>query len=412
MTEMLRTTSPVDGRVYCERPLADAAAIDRALARAAEARTGWRATPLDRRQALVARAVDALLAHREAVAEELTWQMGRPIAQSPGELRGFEERARYMIEAAPAGLADVLPAEKAGFRRWIRREPLGTVLVIAPWNYPFLTSVNAIVPALLAGNTVVLKHSHQTPLVAERYSQATAEAELPDGVFQHLHLSHADAERAIADPRVAFVCFTGSVAGGAAVQRALAGRFAGAGLELGGKDPAYVRADADLDHAVETLVDGAFFNSGQSCCGIERIYVHGSLYDRFVEAAVALTRQYRLGDPTDAATSLGPMVRSAAAEFVRAQTAEAVSQGARALIDPKEFAADRPGSPYLAPQILVDVDHRMRAMTEETFGPVVGIMKVASDAEAVALMNDSDYGLTAAVFARDPEAAAALGDQI
>ncbi len=412
MAEILRTISPVDGRVYCERPLGGAADIERALSAAAGAAAGWKATPLARRQELLLLAVDALLGGKEGAAEELTWQMGRPISQSPGELRGFEERARHMIAAAPEALADMRPTGKAGFDRWIRRDPLGVVFVVAPWNYPFLTSVNAIIPALAAGNTVILKHSHQTPLVAERYAQAMQAAGLPAGVFQHLHLSHADAERTMRDPRVAFVCFTGSVAGGAAVQRALADRFAGAGLELGGKDPAYVRADADLDQAVETLVDGAFFNSGQSCCGIERIYVHARVHDRFVEAAVALTRQYKLGDPTDAAINLGPMVRTSAADFVRAQTAEAVAQGARALVDPAGFAADRPGSPYLAPQVLVGVDHRMRVMREESFGPVVGIMKVADDAEALRLMNDSRYGLTAAIFTRDAEAAAAIGDGI
>ncbi|BBK40654.1 aldehyde dehydrogenase [Allostella vacuolata] len=409
MADILKTISPVDGRVYCERPLGGAAEMERALAAAASAAAGWRATPLERRQALLLAAVEALVADSAAAAEELTWQMGRPIGQAPGELRGFEERARYMIGAAPAALADIRPPEKAGFDRWIRREALGVVFVVAPWNYPFLTSVNAVIPALAAGNTVILKHSHQTPLVAERYARAMQAAGLPDGVFQHIHLSHADTERMIRDPRVAFVCFTGSVAGGAAVQQALAGRFVGAGLELGGKDPAYVRADADLDQAVETLVDGAFFNSGQSCCGIERIYVAAPVYDRFVEAAVTLTRQYRLGDPTAADTNLGPMVRTAAADFVRAQTAEALAQGARALIDPATFAADRAGSPYLAPQVLVDVDHSMRVMSEETFGPVVGIMKVAGDAEALRLMNDSRYGLTAAIFSRDAEAAARIG---
>ncbi|MCC7274635.1 MAG: aldehyde dehydrogenase family protein [Alphaproteobacteria bacterium] len=412
MAEILRTISPVDGRVYCERGLGGSADIERAFAAAAKAAPDWRATPLQRRQELLSRAVAALVAKKDAVAEELTWQMGRPIAQSPGEMRGFEERARFMIAAAPAALADIVPAEKAGFRRWIRRDPLGLVLVVAPWNYPYLTSVNAVIPALAAGNVVVLKHSHQTPLVAERYAEAMAEAGLPAGVFQHLHLSHADTERAIRDDRVAFVCFTGSVAGGAAVQRALADRFVGAGLELGGKDPGYVRADADLDQAVDTLVDGAFFNSGQSCCGIERIYVHADVHDRFVEAAVALTEKYVLGDPTRPETNLGPMVRTAAAEFVRAQTAEAVAQGARALIDAKRFPADRAGTPYLAPQILTGVDHSMRVMTEETFGPVVGIMKVAGDDEAVRLMNDSAYGLTAAIFTRDAEAAAAIGGRI
>jgi acyl-CoA reductase-like NAD-dependent aldehyde dehydrogenase len=408
----LRCISPVDGRVYAERPLAEAHDIDRALDRAAGALRAWRATPLAERQALLSAAVDAFVAKGAEVAAELTWMMGRPAAQTPGEIRGFEERARYMIGVAAEALAPLDPGPKEGFKRYVTHEPLGVVAVIAPWNYPYLTAVNAVIPALAAGNAVILKHSHQTPLCAERFAEAFKAAGLPRGVFQYLHLSHADTATLIGDPRVAGVCFTGSVEGGRAVQHALAGRFATSGLELGGKDPAYVRADADLAHAVENLVDGVMFNSGQSCCGIERIYVHEGLFDDFVAGAVELTRRYRLGDPTQPETTLGPMVRTAAAEFVRGQIDEAVRQGARALIDPTSFPADTPGTPYLAPQILVDVDHCMRIMSEETFGPAVGIMKVDSDERAVALMNDSAYGLTAAIWTADVEAAERIGRRL
>ena len=412
MTETLTTRSPIDGAVVVERPLADADRIDRALARAAAARASWQRLGVERRAALLTRFVDAFVARRDEIARLLTLQMGRPIAYAPGEVRGFEERARHMIAIAPAALADIDAGPKAGFSRFIRREPLGVVAVVAPWNYPYLTSVNAVVPALLAGNTVVLKHSSQTPLAAEHYAEAMAEAGLPDGVFQHLHLSHAGTERLMRDGRVGFVAFTGSVAGGHAVAAALSGRFAGAGLELGGKDPAYVRADADLAHAVENLVDGAYFNSGQSCCGIERIYVHRRLYDGFVAGCVDLIGKYRLGDPRDAATTLGPMVRTSAADLVRRHVAEAVAAGASALIDPKAFPAARDGTPYLAPQLLVGVDHSMAVMTEESFGPVVGVMPVDSDEEAVRLMNDSDYGLTAAIWTADAEAAVHIGDRL
>jgi len=412
MADMLKTISPVDGSVYVERPLADGAAIEAALARAAAAQAGWRATPIAERQAILTRAVDAFVARSAAIDEELSWQMGRPVSQSPGEVRGFEERARYMIEAAPRALADVAIEPKQGFTRFIKREPLGVVAVVAPWNFPYLTSVNSVVPALMAGNAVVLKHSHQTPLCAERYAEALAEAGLPEGVFQYLHMSHGDTERLIRDERIDYVAFTGSVPGGHAIGKALSDRFIGAGMELGGKDPAYVRADADLAFSVENLVDGAFFNSGQSCCGIERIYVHDSLYDSFVEGFVELTRKYRLGNPMEADTNLGPLVRASAADFVRGQVADAIKAGARSLVDPKEFAADKPGTPYMAPQVLVDVDHSMRVMTEESFGPAIGIMKVASDDEAVALMNDSEFGLTASVWTRDADAAIAVGDRV
>jgi acyl-CoA reductase-like NAD-dependent aldehyde dehydrogenase len=328
------------------------------------------------------------------------------------EVAGFEERARYMISIAEETLADVQAGEKEGFLRYIKRVPLGVVLTMAPWNYPYLTAVNSIVPALMAGNTVILKHSSQTPLCGERISEAFAEAGLPEGVFQVLHLTHEATAKIIGSPEVEFVAFTGSVPGGASVEREAAGHFLGVGLELGGKDPAYVRADANLDHAVENLVDGAFFNSGQSCCGIERIYVHADRYDSFVEGFVDLTRQYRLGSPIDPETTLGPMVRTAAADFVRGQIEEAVASGARALIDPAGFPADEPGSPYLAPQVLVDVDHSMRVMSEESFGPVIGIMNVGSDEAAIEMMNDSPFGLTAAVWTQDAEAAIAIGDRI
>lgn len=412
MNDKVLTLSPVDGSVYVERPFAGPNDIAEALRLGKAAQAHWRRLPLAERAALCRRAVDALVAEKAAIAEEICWMMGRPIRYAGGEVDGLAERARYMIDIAGEALAPVRLPEKPGFERYIQRDPLGLVLVIAPWNYPYLTAINAVMPALMAGNAVLLKHSAQTPLCAERLARAFEAAGLPRGVFQYLHLSHPDTTALIRAPEVDHVAFTGSVAGGAAVERAAAGRFIGVGLELGGKDPAYVRADADLAQAVATAIDGAFFNSGQSCCGIERIYVHASLYDAFVAQAVALVKQYRLGRPDDPATTLGPLVRAGAADFVRDQVAEAVAQGATAHIDPADFPLDRPGTPYLAPQVLTGVNHRMRVMTEESFGPVVGIQKVESDEEAVALMNDSDFGLTAAIFTRDVATGIALGEQL
>ena len=412
MTETLKTISPVDGRIYVERPLQTAADIDGALQAAQRAQVAWGSASLAERCTLLGKAVDAFVAKSADIAAEITWQMGRPLRYTPGEVKGFEERARYMLSVAPEALAAVQPGEKAGFVRQIKRVPLGVIAVVAPWNYPYLTAVNAVLPALIAGNAVMLKHSHQTPLCAERFAEAFAAAGLPAGVFQYLHLSHADTAKLMGDARVASVCFTGSVAGGKAVVDATAAGFATAGLELGGKDPAYVRADANLAHAIDSLTDGAFFNSGQSCCGIKRIYVAQARYQEFVDGVVALTHQYILGSPLDPDTTLGPVVRTAAARAVRDQVKDAVSRGARQLIDEKRFAASDAATPYLAPQVLIGVDHSMPFMREETFGPAVGIMPVAGDEEALRLMNDSDFGLTAAIFSADAQRAEILGDAL
>ena len=414
MTERrLRVISPIDGSVYVEREVVSSKQIEAALAKAAQAQKKWRETPVAERASLCLRMADWCVGRADQIGEELTRQMGRAIAHSPMEIRrGFSERVRYMTAIAESALSDVHVEPKDGFRRFIRREPLGVVFVVAPWNYPWLTSVNALVSALLAGNAVILKMAQQTPLVAERYAEAFQAAGLPDGVFQFLHLDHEQVGRIIADERVGFVAFTGSVGGGHSVQRAASERFIATGLELGGKDPAYVRADAPLDATVENLVDGAFFNAGQSCCGIERIYVHTSVYETFVDRYVDLTKQYRLGNPLESTTTLGPMVRTDAAENVREQIREAVAMGAKALIDPRDFPAARDGTPYVAPQVLVNVDHRMRIMSEETFGPAVGIMRVKDDEAAIAFMNDSRYGLTASVWTEDPEAAERIGARV
>lgn len=411
MYEALRIVSPVDGRVYAERPFASHGEMETVLEAAVRAQRDWQSRALTDRLGILSRAVERAGEDAPALAEEITWQMGRPISQSPGEIKGMLDRGRYMLSIAEEALTPVDPGGKEGFARRIERVALGVVAVIAPWNYPYLTAINAIVPALAAGNAVILKHSPQTALCAERLVKAFRDAGVPEGVFTYLHLANADTSRLIADYRIAFVCFTGSVATGHLVQRAVTDAgFAGVALELGGKDPAYVRADANLAHAVENLVDGAMFNSGQSCCAIERIYVHEKHYDDFVTGAVDLARQYRLGNPTDPATNLGPLVRTEAAIFARGQVDEAVRQGARALVG--VMPGDQPGSPYMAPEILVNVDHTMRVMTEETFGPVVGVMKVSSDEEAVALMNDSPYGLSAAIWTADAGAADHIGARL
>ena len=409
---MLKTISPVDGRLYVERRPATPAEIDATLQRAQAAQRAWRSVPVAERAAIIERFCAAFEARGAEIAAELSWQMGRPSRYAPNEVRGMLERARYMSSIAAEALADIDVGPKPGFHRFLRREPLGVVFTVAAWNYPYLIAVNSVVPALLAGNAVVLKHSAQTPLCADRYAECFAEAGLPAGVFQVLHLEHAATEAVIRDPRVDFVAFTGSVAGGHAVQRVASERFIGVGLELGGCDPVYVRHDADVPHAIENIVDGAFFNSGQSCCGMQRIYVHESVYDAFTRGATELVRQYALGNPLDAATTLGPVVRASAADAIRAQVDASIKAGARAAIDERAFPLSRPGTPYLAPQLLLDAPPASTVMREEIFGPVAGVMKVSSDDEAVRHMNDSAFGLTAAVWSRDEAAALAIGDAL
>jgi acyl-CoA reductase-like NAD-dependent aldehyde dehydrogenase len=409
---MLQTISPIDNSVYAERPLATTSQIDAALNRAKLAQRAWRTTTIAERAAVLNLFCDLFESKRDEIALELTWQMGRPLKYTPGEVRGTLERARHMIAIAPTALADIDVGPKEGFRRFLRREPLGVILTIAAWNYPYLIAVNSIIPALMAGNAVILKHSAQTLLCAERFEQSLRAAGLPEAVFQVLHMSHEDTERVIRDPRIDFVAFTGSVAGGHAVQRAAAERFIGTGLELGGCDPVYVRHDADVAHAIENVVDGAYFNSGQSCCGLQRIYVHEKVYGPFVEGYVELTRKYALGNPLDPQTTLGPVIRTTAAETIRKQIAASVSAGATPIIEESEFATSKIGTPYVAPQVLLDVDHSMPVMKEEIFGPVAGIMRVDTDEEAVVLMNDTVFGLTAAIWTADEEAALSIGDRI
>jgi acyl-CoA reductase-like NAD-dependent aldehyde dehydrogenase len=408
MTKTVKLISPIDGSVYLERTCLTPDKAFAAAARARSAQVAWAAKPLQERIDLVMRANEIIGGQTERMAAELAHQMGRPVRYG-GEYGGFNERVRYMAGIAQTALAPLEVEDSDAFKRQIKRVPHGVVLVVAPWNYPYMTAINTIAPALIAGNTVMLKHAAQTLKVGEHLAEAFSAAGVPEDVFQNLVLDHDVTAELIGKRAVDFVNFTGSVAGGQAMERAAAGTFIPVSTELGGKDPGYVRADADLDRAVDTLMDGAMFNSGQCCCGIERIYVHDSLFDAFVEKAVAWVKAMELGNPLDPDTSIGPMANVRFAQEVRAQIAEALEDGAVAHI-PTSPADD--GGAYVTPQILTNVTHAMRVMRDESFGPVVGIMPVRDDEEAIALMNDCRFGLTASIWTADAAAAEAIGDRI
>ena len=408
MGNVLTCLSPIDGTVFAQREALSFEAASQAAERARTAQASWAARPLQERIDLVMAGVAAVGEMNDQIVPELAQMMGRPVRYG-GEFGGFEERASHMASIAREALADIAVGEDSVFKRYIKRVPHGLVLVVAPWNYPYMTAINTVAPALIAGNTVLLKHATQTLLVGERMAQAFHHAGVPEDVFQNVFLEHDTTSRLIAERAFNFVNFTGSVNGGRAMEQAAAGTFTGLGLELGGKDPGYVMEDADLDAAVDTLIGAAMFNSGQCCCGIERIYVHASLFDAFVEKAVAIAAAYKLGNPLAPETDIGPMAHSRFAEEVRAQINEAVAAGAKAHITPKP---EDDGGAYLTPQILTNVTHDMRIMREESFGPVVGIMQVNDDDEATRLMNDSPFGLTASLWTADLARAQRVGDRI
>ncbi len=407
-----KTITPIDNSVYLERPLSTQNEIDNVIENSKKSFQSWKSTSIDDRIKIINKFIDNLIALKPEVSKEICWQIGRPISQCGNELRGFEERSRHMVEIAKESLRDIPATKNDEFDNYIYKSPLGVIFVMAPWNYPIITATNTIVPALLAGNTIVIKHSSQTPRCAELISQAFDNTGLPEGVFQFVHTDHQACEKIIADPRIAHVVFTGSVRGGQEVKKYIGTRFINVGLELGGKDPAYVRSDADLNHAIENLVDGAMFNSGQSRCGIERIYVDQSIYKDFIDGFKTITEQYKLGDPSQEDTNLGPVVRLSAAKFIRSQISEAEKQGAKRLIDESKFSIAKDDNCYIAPQVMIDVDHSMRFMMEETFGPAVGIMPVKDHHEAKQLMNDSPYGLTASIWTKDLDFAKEFGRDI
>ncbi|KAI7872691.1 aldehyde dehydrogenase [Spinellus fusiger] len=411
----LPVISPVDHQVLFEIECQTETDINKSIAAAKQAFPAWKKVPVAERVAIIQKFCAVFETKQEQVTESLVSQMGRPRRYGGGEIKGVLERTNYFCSVAEESLKDEVIEDQPNTKRFMKKEPVGSVFIIASWNYPYLTAVNNVIPALLAGNPVLLKQSPQTPKCADVLVEALREAGVPSAIIQAIHVDDRGADFIVRHADIHFVSFTGSVAVGKKIRESIGAsqRLVGSGMELGGKDPAYVLADANIDYAVENIVDGAFFNSGQCCCSIERCYVAESVYDAFVKKAVSLTETYVLGNPNAMETTLGPMANVRFADNVRAHIKDAESKGAKLLIDTtKYFTADKAGTTYVGPQILVNVTHDMLVMKEETFGPVLAIMPVASDEEAIRLMNDSNYGLTASIWTCSSEKAIAIGDQI
>lgn len=402
--ERITTISPSTNKPVIEREGPTDAEYAELPKTAQKAFLRFRKTSLSDRKRIVKKALDLITERQDDMAKEITEQMGRPIGYTGIEVKTAVMRGEYLLKICDEALSDTPGEPQEGFKRFVRKVPLGPVLILFPWNYPYLTLVNSLVPAILSGNPVILKPSPQTPTTAEQMQKAFVDAGLDKDVFQIFHCGDmSKIEKLVQAPEISLVCFTGSVPGGLAVQKAAAGRVdCRVGLELGGKDPAYIRPDVDLDWAADEIVDGAVFNSGQSCCSLERVYVHESVHDDFVKAVQKVLSGYKLGDPMDKSTNVGPVISKAALQRIQQHIDQAVKQGAKnATPENKTFASPPADGNYLAPTLLTDVTHKMEIMKDETFGPVIPVMKVKSDEEAIELMNDSQFGLTASIWTKD-----------
>lgn len=413
--EVITTVSPITNEPIVTRNGPSDAELDAIPANAARAFQSWSKTPFAERQNLVRKALELLRQRQDELARELTEQMGRPIAYGAKEVATAALRGEYMLKISEECLKDTPGDAEAGFKRYIKKTPLGPVLALFAWNYPWLILANSLFPALLAGDTVILKPSPQTPTVAEQAQRICLDAGLPKDVVQVFHCGSFDRLRPVLHhPAIKLICFTGSVAGGIAVQKEVSDKVAvRVGLELGGKDPAYVRADVDVAWAAEEIVDGAIFNSGQSCCSLERVYVDAKIHDNFVAAVQNVLKEYKLGNPFDSKTQIGPVVSKRSAETIATHVTDALQKGAVDVTPPNDTFSNPPkDGNFVAPKALINVRHDMVVMKDETFGPVIPIMKVAGDEEAVKMMNDSQFGLTASIWTKDTETGNKLADDV
>ena len=409
MTSTLKITNPFDGSGLAEVITDDLNSVAAKAARARASQPAWAAVPVAERRACIERFRLSVAAELEALATTLTQEVGKPLAQSRNELNGFLARIDFFLENVASSTAAETVFTDASVTERIEHDPLGVVANISAWNYPYFVGGNVFVPALLAGNAVLYKPSEFATLTGLHIARLLHEAGVPLDVFAPL-VGGGEVGAALLEQTIDGVFFTGSHATGQRIAAVVGPRFIKLQLELGGKDPTYVADDADVKAAAESLADGAMYNAGQSCCSVERIYVHERIHDAFVAAFVETVKGFALGDPTSEDTYIGAITRAPQLGVLDAQVADAKAKGAVLLLGGARLT-DRPGNWYL-PTVFSHVDHTMALMREESFGPIIGIQKVASDAEALTLMNDSRYGLTAGVFTKDEARAKAILCQV
>ncbi|MCJ1409279.1 hypothetical protein MMC19_003358 [Ptychographa xylographoides] len=403
MNDQLITISPSTNKPILYRNALSPTEIALLPHKAESAFESYRRTSLKQRQQIVEKALELLDKKQDELAKELAEQMGRPISYGAKEVTTAVKRGKYLLKISEDALKDTDGEPEHGFKRYIRKVPVGPVLILFAWNYPYLILVNSMIPALLAGNSIILKPSPQTPTIVEQIHNIFIDAGLPENVIQFFHCgSQQHLESIVGSPQIKLICFTGSVAGGLSVQRAASSRIVHVGLELGGKDPAYVRRDVDVKWAAEEIVDGAIFNSGQSCCSIERVYVDEEIHDDFVIAVQSVLKGYKLGDPMDPNTNIGPVISKRSCIFIQSHIKDAIEKGAVDMTpENQSFSSPPQDGNYIKPTLLTGVTHDMDIMNEETFGPVIPVMKVGNDEEAIRLMNDSEFGLTASIWTKD-----------
>ncbi len=409
---MFKVISPVDKQIIIERDYASSSKIKEVLEQGAKVKQGWSESTLLEREVICTRMLEILQSQHDELAYEVTMQMGMPITLAKHEITEFIQNSQFMISVAKEALQETETYFFGETTTFIKHEPRGLILIIGAWDHPYLALSGIIIPALMAGNVVLLNHDEQTALCAERLIEAGIDAGLPTHVLQYVHTSPEDKLTLVNHEQVNFVTFSGSVEWGSTIQHAASSRFIGTLMQLAGNDPAYVRADADIDHSARQLVRGTFLNSGQSRSNVKRLYIAEEILQDFLNAFRHYTYELILGDPRVTNTDIGPVLGENQIRTYERKTDDAIKMGAIPLIDSSYFPQSTLGAEYIIPQAFVTVDNTIRVMKNPSEAPIVGIMAVSDEETAIAYMNDSAYGISASIWTEDETAAIRIGAQI